>query len=111
MTTRAPPFARLKAVAAPRPDADPVITTHNPSLPSLDICIPFFDYAAGNPRSSTTAGKLGTSWTKSTARNNRAGSPTMTRPRVTLRTSALVIAGAFPHHGVQETHDGERCGE
>src|SRR4051812_10365326 len=109
MTIRAPPLARLKAVAAPRPDADPVITTHNPSLPSLDICIPFLGHASSNPRSSTTAAELGTSWTKSIARNNRAGNPTMTRPRVTLRTSPLVIAAAFPHHGVQETHDGERC--
>src|SRR6187402_2380312 len=34
---RAPPLARMAAVAAPSPDADPVITTHKPSF---DICIP-----------------------------------------------------------------------
>src|SRR6185312_13728192 len=37
MTMRAPPFARMAAVAAPRPDAEPVTMTH---IPSLDICFP-----------------------------------------------------------------------
>jgi hypothetical protein len=29
---RAPPFARMTAVAAPRPDAEPVMIAHRPSF-------------------------------------------------------------------------------
>ncbi len=36
MTRRAPGVARICAVAAPSPDADPVTIAHKPSL---DICI------------------------------------------------------------------------
>src|SRR5258707_7396868 len=38
---RAPPLARMAAVAAPRPDADPVTITHNPSF---DIRISSCDF-------------------------------------------------------------------
>src|SRR5580704_5544954 len=40
MTRRAPPLARIAAVAAPRPDAEPVTIAH---IPSFDIAFPHID--------------------------------------------------------------------
>src|SRR6266404_1826774 len=42
MTMRAPPLARMAAVAAPRPDAEPVTIAHNPSF---DIGISSDDFS------------------------------------------------------------------
>jgi hypothetical protein len=38
----------------------------------------------------------------SVARNNCSESPIMPPPQATLQTSALVMDGAFPHHGREE---------
>src|SRR4051812_138905 len=65
MTMRAPSLASLAAVAAPRPEADPVITTHIPSLAIwISFCcrVPSFRGAAPlarrtrNPEASHEAG-------------------------------------------------------
>ncbi len=42
MTTRAPPLASMAAVAAPRPDAEPVTIAHKPSF---DIRISSCDWS------------------------------------------------------------------
>src|SRR4029079_4292719 len=44
---RAPPFARMAAVAAPRPDADPVTIAHKPSFDIPRFLLLFFDEPCG----------------------------------------------------------------
>src|SRR4051794_33228580 len=102
---RAPPLARIAAVAAPRPDAEPVTIAHKPSL---DIRIPRIVLKLCSnrpfPASSIARGKV-----PANRSNPRRGiylwltiSDTAALPplQVALRT-ALVRAMAFPHHKAQ----------
>src|SRR3954451_25146853 len=96
MTMRAPSLASRAAVAAPNPEADPVITTH---IPSLAI---WFSFSASVVTDRDLAYRLaGTSWVKSVTWNNSEWR-IMPLPQAALRTSALVTDGAFPHHGVNK---------
>src|SRR4051794_36336823 len=141
MTMRAPSLASLAAVAAPRPEADPVITTH---IPSLAICISFccrvpsFRGAAPlarrtrNPEASHEAGfrvraeeaRPGmTLWAiYHIGRREQVGSSpssgksaiafrSMPPSRGNQRTSALVRGGAFPHHGPNKGKTGNAVAE
>src|SRR6201999_1516895 len=88
---RAPPFARIPAVAAPRPDAEPVTITHKPSL-DIRFLLSF------EPQSRVAL--------YHTARRNaklhcaelqHAGMPAPQGDP----TSMLVRGVAFPHHALQ----------
>src|SRR5438270_11592632 len=91
---RAPPFARMAAVAAPRPDAEPVTIAHNPSP---DIAFPSCDFghasSADLPYRARKCLQIG----KTPLRGIRAAA----FARGARRTSALVMATAFPHHAAQ----------
>src|SRR4029078_6490244 len=98
---RAPPLARMAAVAAPRPEAEPVTIAHNPSF---DIRISFCCCWLGSSRPFTGRG-LTISCRKRRA-NPRAFHYAelvldlgffMPPPHADLRT-ALVTAMAFAHH-------------
>src|SRR5258707_7187041 len=98
---RAPPLARIAAVAAPRPDAEPVTIAHKPSL---DICISFycfetlFEPAMRLPyRAAKSLQIHEIRCTEFILRLTNFMPPS----QVALRT-ALVTAMAFPHHKAQE---------
>src|ERR1700733_11208102 len=98
---RAPSLARMAAVAAPRPDADPVTITHKPSFDirissdrfqELFRCSAIYHILAGNTCKS---------------RNSRHAELVIVRSflaRLACRPadSSLVMAMAFPHHALQE---------
>src|SRR6266849_6935132 len=98
MTTRAPPLASMAAVAAPRPDAEPVTIAHKPSF---DIRISSRDWPVEAhhivPQNACKSAKLRCAELMLTA-----AVPFMPPLQGHLRTSALVMAMAFPHHAVQE---------
>src|SRR6266850_3388820 len=96
---RAPPLARMAAVAAPRPDAEPVTIAHKPSF---DIRISPYGFETvmadtisckqmpANPRCFVM-------------RNYFCPPPCCMSPlQAALRRQPLVMAMAFPHHPVQE---------
>src|SRR5271166_1959395 len=102
---RAPPWARMVAVAAPSPDAEPVTIAYKPSFDIVSSCCP--EAAALLPR-----------WSTISRGETRANSPKlhcaelefpqapdtlphMSVPQAPLRR-ALVRTMAFPHHPVQE---------
>jgi hypothetical protein len=100
MTMRAPLLASMAAVAAPRPDAEPVTITHKPSF---DIRISSCDFeltARDAPYRAAKCLQIG----KTPLRGINAAPPVpfMSPLQGRLRTSALVTAVAFPHHAVQE---------
>src|SRR4051794_12165994 len=81
----------MAAVAAPRPDADPVTIAHKPSF---DIRFLFFDFRAGPPNYHIARH----SHCKSAMRNLFFRMP----PSQAALRRALVTAMAFPHHKAQE---------
>jgi hypothetical protein len=92
-------LARIAAVAAPRPDAEPVTIAHKPSL---DICISF--YCFKTLFEPAIAWRLPYRAAKSLqiheircAEFILCLTNFMPKPQVALRT-ALVTAMAFPHH-------------
>src|ERR1700753_3225037 len=99
---RAPGCARMAAVAAPRPDAEPVTIAQKPSLA---IAFPLFDFE--QPRCGKGAVyHIG----RPIARNSRKlhcaefmqSPPTlMSGSQVALRSQALVTTLAFDHHAGQ----------
>src|SRR4051794_6810811 len=87
---RAPPLASRAAVAAPRPDADPVTIAHKPSF---DIRVSFclhFELGDGSPYRG--AGSL------QIERNFVARNSSENALHAAMRASALVRGAAFPHH-------------
>src|SRR6266436_7597435 len=100
MTMRAPPLANMAAVAAPRPDAEPVTIAHKPSF---DIRISSSDLEPAVethhivPQIACKSAKL-----RCAELMVAAAVPFMSPLQGHLRTSALVMAMAFPHHAVQE---------
>jgi hypothetical protein len=93
----------MAAVAAPRPDAEPVTITHNPSF---DIGIPHC-FSAGRLMAAIyhivrqNTSQIG----KTPLRGiNAGGLPSSFMPprQAALRRQPLVMAVAFPHHAVQE---------
>src|SRR5229473_4611340 len=100
MTMRAPPLANMAAVAAPRPDAEPVTIAHKPSF---DIRISSRDLEPAVethhivPQIACKSAKL-----RCAELMVAAAVPFMSPLQGHLRTSALVMAMAFPHHAVQE---------
>src|ERR1700761_5654240 len=105
---RAASLARMAAVAAPRPDAEPVTIAQKPSLA---IAFPLFDFE--QPRCVKGAVYH---IARPIARNSRLLHcaefmqsepilmPTlMPRSQVALRREALVTAQAFAHHAAQQT--------
>src|SRR6266702_8463271 len=98
MTTRAPPLASMAAVAAPRPDAEPVTIAHKPSF---DIRISSRGWPVERhhivPQNACKSPKL-----RCAELMMAAAVPFMSALQGHLRTSALVMAMAFPHHAVQE---------
>src|SRR6266478_9449276 len=95
---RAPPLASMAAVAAPRPDAEPVTIAHKPSF---DIRISSRGWPVEGhhivPQNACKSPKL-----RCAALMLAAHVPLMSALQGHLRTSALVMAMAFPHHAVQE---------
>src|SRR5258708_372199 len=99
---RAPPLARMAAVAAPKPDADPVTIAHKPSF---DIrissnCFELNFARGGIPYRAAKSLQI----RETSARRNLFFRLTnlMPPPQAALR-AALVTAMAFPHHRAQET--------
>src|SRR6476661_3156287 len=119
---RAPPLARMAAVAAPKPDADPVTIAHKPSfdirfllLFGAEPCGCDLPYRAANALQIRHSPLRGIKFLP-------AGF--MPPSQAALRR-ALVTAMAFPHHKAQEKtasrpggtpdpgcqfNSGERCG-
>src|SRR3954454_16995010 len=98
---RAPRFARMAAVAAPKPDAEPVTIAHKPSF-DIRISSCCFDQnfsRGGIPYRAIKSLQIG----GPSARRNSfiAGRGLMLPPQAALR-AALVRAMAFPHHKAQE---------
>src|SRR5258705_5717009 len=97
---RAPPLASMAAVPAPRPDAEPVTIAHKPSF---DIRISSCDLEPAVethhivPQNACKSAKL-----RCAELMPAAAVPFMWPLQGHLRTSALVMAMAFPHHAVQE---------
>src|SRR5512142_2175189 len=99
---RAPPLARMAAVAAPRPDAEPVTIAHKPS-PDIRISLLCF--------SLTRSRAIYHIAHENTCKPAKLRPPElvipsrgfMPSPQGRPRTSALVMAVAFPHHAAQET--------
>src|SRR5882757_4008340 len=93
---RAPPLARIAAVAAPRPDAEPVTIAHRPSF---DIGI------SSRCLNRSPCARSYRAVAYHIARQNpgqsKPGDTFMPPSQAALRT-ALVIAMAFPHHKAQE---------
>ena len=100
MTMRAPPLASMAAVAAPRPDAEPVTIAHKPSfdirISSCDL-EPAVETQHIVPQNACKSPKL-----RCAELMLAAAVPFMPPLQGHLRTSALVMAMAFPHHAVQE---------
>src|SRR5437016_2578578 len=98
MTMRAPPLASMAAVAAPRPDAEPVTIAHKPSF---DIRISSCGWPVERhhivPQNACKSPKL-----RCAELNAAPPVPFMSPLQGHLRTTALVTAVAFPHHAVQE---------
>src|SRR3989337_2255719 len=98
---RAPPLARMAAVAAPRPDAEPVTTAHKPSF---DIPIFLLLIFRSGPRSTITLSRMPANPPNSIGRNSwlrcHCRMPAL---QAALRRQVLVLAVAFPHHAVQKT--------
>jgi hypothetical protein len=90
----------MAAVAAPKPDAEPVTIAHKPSF---DIRISSCDWSWPVethhivPQNACKSAKL-----RCAELMLAAAVPFMSPLQGHLRTSALVMAMAFPHHAVQE---------
>src|SRR6202011_5515945 len=97
---RAPPFARMAAVAAPKPDADPVTIAHKPSF---DIRISSCCFELNRSRGAIPyrATKYLQIAKLRCAEFILCLMDFMPPPQAALRT-ALVTAMAFPHHRAQE---------
>jgi hypothetical protein len=87
----------MAAVAAPRPDAEPVTIAHKPSF---DIRISSCDWSCQThhivPQNACKSAKL-----RCAELMLAAAVPFMSPLQGHLRTSALVMAMAFPHHAVE----------
>src|SRR5450631_3658582 len=106
---RAPPLARMAAVAAPRPDAEPVTIAHKPSFDIRISSLVFWAKAAvRRHRAYRAAKRQQTGY--SPLRGISAGAAAWRHCRGAARTSALVMAVAFPHHPVQEKTAPSRLG-
>src|SRR6478609_1073486 len=99
---RAPPLARMAAVAAPRPDAEPVTIAHKPSF-DIRFSSSCFETLFERPIALRLAYRAAKSLQirNSVARNLFFARYFMPPLQVALRT-ALVRAMAFPHHKAQE---------
>src|ERR1700744_5351011 len=105
---RPPPLAKIAAVAAPRPEAEPVTIAKNPSfdIPDFLFLLLTGRWPARVGRT-ISRGVLPANRAKSVARNYSSTHrylwplPMPVR-QAALRTSALVMALAFPHHRAQE---------
>jgi hypothetical protein len=90
----------MAAVAAPRPDAEPVTIAHKPSfdirISSCDL-EPAVETQHIVPQNACKSPKL-----RCAELMLAAAVPFMPPLQGHLRTSALVMAMAFPHHAVQE---------
>src|SRR5712672_743370 len=96
---RAPPLARMAAVAAPRPDADPVTIAHKPSFDIRFLLL--FDLSLqGSELPYRAANALQIQHSPPSGINSCALG-FMPPSQATLRT-ALVRAMAFAHHKAQE---------
>src|ERR1700736_4092392 len=103
---RAPPLASNAAVAAPRPDAEPVTIAHKPSF---DIRTSPSDFGLARcwRRSTISCGQTpanlqNSQICKTPLHGINAGQRFMPPLQGALRASALVMAVAFPHHAGQE---------
>src|ERR1700742_2364289 len=101
---RAPSLARMAAVAAPRPDAEPAIIAQKPSLA---IAFPLFDFEqprCGRGAVYHIARSIARKSNKLHCAELMQSRPTlMSGAQVALRSQALVKAAAFAHHAAQET--------
>src|SRR5947207_618538 len=97
---RAPPLARMRAVAAPRPEAEPVTIAHKPSF---DIAISSFGFkptGCALPYRAAQRLQIGESPLRGISNSTAIGCiPPL---QGGLRRSALVMTVAFPHHRAQE---------
>src|SRR6266581_4939938 len=98
---RAPSLARMAAVAAPRPEADPVTIAHKPSF---DIGISSCCFCDEQLRWGLTIsrGKVPANRRNSVARNLFFRLMIFMPPPQTALRTALVMAMAFAHHRAQE---------
>src|SRR5579862_2015030 len=98
---RAPPLARIAAVAAPRPDAEPVTIAHKPSfdIRVSSCCFELNSARGGIPyrAAKSLSNPRSFRWTEFGHRLMSLMPP----PQAALR-AALVTAMAFPHHRAQE---------
>src|SRR5581483_3682024 len=86
---RAPPLARIPAVAAPRPDAEPVTITHKPSLDIGFLLL--FEPSKSGCRSTIPPDETRNSIARNCGMPAAQSSP----------MSMLVRGVAFPHHALQ----------